>query len=81
MGINVKGQVAMQTYFSVTFTDCPRQQTNTTFFFSCFIRSSGLQSVFATPPSASLKQALSSRAVECDNGVCVLCIKRHYHTK
>lgn len=23
----------------------------------------------------------SSRAVECDNGVCVLSVKRHYHTK
>lgn len=34
---------------------------------------------FALP--ARLHQPLSSRAVECDNGVCFLCIKRHYHTK
>ncbi|MEQ2282143.1 hypothetical protein AMECASPLE_037450 [Ameca splendens] len=31
--------------------------------------------------SAHLQQSLSSRAVECDNGVCFLSIKRHYHTK
>lgn len=28
-----------------------------------------------------LQKTLSSRAVECDNGVCFLFVKRHYHTK
>lgn len=36
---------------------------------------------FVSPVGGVHRQTLSCGALECDNGVCVLCIKRHYHTK